>query len=426
VVGAAGAAAYGTFGLNQPISHAKGKVVIVGAGAAGISVAARLSRALAVPQITVIDPSSEHYYQPGFTMIAGGVFTADEVVRSQASLIPGGVTWIYDSVSALDPDHSRLSTTKNGDVAYDFLVLCPGLQIDFEGIPGVRREDLGKGAVHCIYDHQGAQKCWIAIQELAKTGGRAYFTDTWTKIKCGGAPKKINLLTECYCREKGARDKHQTEFFTALDHLLGSPPFNKRLSEIYAERRIPVHYKQRVHSVDIAARKFIIEDHSSATSTLITREFDFLHVVPPMSAPNFVKTSAVAINPKTGKAEDWVPTEPATLMHARYQNVFVTGDVAGIPTSKTSAAIRAQAPVLVANLIAAMENRPPVARYNGYTACPVITEYGKVLLAEFGYEKKPLPTLPLIDPTREHRAGWILKRHVLKPMYFDMMLRGRA
>ena len=359
-------------------------------------------------------------------MIAGGVFTPDEVVRSQASLIPGGVTWIRDSVSVLDPDHNRLSTAKNGDVAYDFLVLCPGLEMDFEGIPGVRREELGRGNVHCIYDYQGAQKCWGAIQELAKTGGRAYFTDTWTKMKCGGAPKKINLLTESYCRKKGVRHRLQTEFFTAVDHLLDSPAFNTRLREVYAERQIPVHYKHRIHSVDIAARKFTMEDRNGANPALITREFDFLHIVPPMSAPGFVKESALAINPKTGKAEDWAPTEPATLRHARYQNVFVAGDVAGIPTSKTSAAIRAQAPVLVANLIAAMENRPPVARYNGYTACPVITEYGKVLLAEFGYDKKPLPTLPLIDPTREHQAGWVLKRYVLKPMYFDMMLRGAA
>lgn len=426
LAGAVGTGAYGLIRWNQPASHAKAKVVIVGAGAAGISIAARLGQALAAPQVTLIDPSSEHYYQPGFTMIAGGIFTADEVVRPQASLIPDGVRWIRDSVSRLDPDHNRLSTAQSGDVSYDFLVLCPGLEMDFDGIPGVRREELGKGNVHCIYDLQGAQRCWLAIQELAKTGGRAFFTDTWTKIKCGGAPKKVNLLADSYCREHGVRHKLQTAFFTASDHLLDSPSFNARLREVYAERGIPVHYQHRVHSVDLAARQFTIEDRNGPTPTLSTHEFDFLHVVPPMSSPDFVKASPLAINPKSGNAEDWVPTDAASLRHACYENVFVAGDVAGIPTSKTSAAIRSQVPVVVANLIAAMENRPPAAQYNGYSACPVITEYGKVLLAEFGYDKKPLPTLPLIDPTREHRAGWLLKRHLLKPMYFDLMLRGLA
>jgi sulfide:quinone oxidoreductase len=424
--GAAGVAAYQAVRWNRPVSRARGNVVIVGGGAAGISIAARLQRALAAPRITVVDPSSEHYYQPGFTMIAGGVFEAGEVVRPQSSLIPSGVTWVQDAVTALDPDRNRLSTARSGDLSYDFLVLCPGLQMNFDGIPGVRQDELGKGNVHCIYDYRGAQKCWSAIQELARTGGRAYFTDTWTKLKCGGAPKKINLMTECYCRGKGVRDKLDIQFFSATDHLFEVQPFKKRMEDIYAERRIPVNYKHRVHSVDTAARKVTFQDGSGAAPSLITREFDFLHVVPPMSAPGFVKSSPLAVNPKSGKAEDWVPTEPATLLHARYRNVFVAGDVAGIPTSKTSAAIRIQVPVLVANLIAVMENRPPEARYNGYTACPVITEYGKVLLAEFGYDKKPSPTLPLLDPGREHRAGWILKRHVLKPMYFDLMLRGRA
>jgi sulfide:quinone oxidoreductase len=132
------------------------------------------------------------------------------------------------------------------------------------------------------------------------------------------------------------------------------------------------------------------------------------------------------VNPETGKAEDWVPTDPATLVHPRFGNVCVLGDVAGLPTSKTGAAIRIQAPVAAANLIALMENRKPEARYNGYTACPFLTENGKVLMAEFGYDKKPAPTLPLLDPGREHWPGWVLKRHMLPSMYFELMLRGRV
>ncbi|HWQ52060.1 MAG TPA: FAD/NAD(P)-binding oxidoreductase [Bryobacteraceae bacterium] len=422
----AGSAVYGFVRWKQPVSRAKAKVVIVGGGAAGLSIAARLSRALAEPDITLIDPASQHYYQPGFTMIAVGVFDAGSVVRPQASLVPDGVAWMQDRVTGLEPDRNRVITAQHGSVPYDFLVLCPGLQMHFEGIEGLRQQDLGQGNVHCIYDYQSAQKCWTAIERLAETGGRAYFTDTWTKLKCGGAPKKINMMAEDYCRRKGVRGRVDIQLFTASDHLFEVPLFRKRLEEIYAERSIPITYNHRVKAVDTSARKVTLEKRAGDQIELVTRDFDFLHVVPPMSAPDFVKASPLAFDSKTGKTADWVPTNPATLVHARYRNVCVAGDVAGIPTSKTAAAIRMQAPVVAANLIALMENRAPDARYDGYTACPFVTEYGKVLMAEFGYDKKPAPSLPLVDPGHEHRPGWMLKRYVLKPMYFDLMLRGLA
>ena len=426
-VAVAGGAAYGVIRSRQAVSGARAKVLIVGGGSAGISVAARLSHALAYPDITLVDPSAEHYYQPGFTMIGGGVFDAAEVVRPQAELIPEGVRWVRDRVAAIDPDGKRAVTAGSGALTYDFLVLCPGVQMNYDAVPGLRREDLGKGNVHSIYDYQGAQKCWKAVEQLARTGGRACFTDTWTKAKCGGAPKKINLMAEHLCRKYGTRARTEMQYFSALDHLMDAPVFQKRLAEVYAERGIPVHYKHRILQIDPERRTVTFErTGTGGAPETLTREFDFLHVVPPMSAPDFVKASALALNPKTGKAEDWVPTHPATLVHARYGNVCVLGDVAGIPTSKTAAAIRSQAPVVTANLIALMENREPAARYNGYTACPVITEYGKVLLAEFGYDKKPAPTVPLADPAREHRFGWLLKRYALKPLYFEGMLRGRA
>jgi sulfide:quinone oxidoreductase len=295
---------------------------------------------------------------------------------------------------------------------------------------------LGEGNVHCIYDFKSAQNCWQAIQRLSSTGGRAYFTDTWTKLKCGGAPKKINMLAEDYCRRQGTRNKVDFQFYTAVDHLYDVQPFRKRLEEIYDERSIPVTMNHRIKSVDTEARRVTFEKRVKVESPTagepetrietVTRDFDFLHIVPPMSAPKFVIESALSFDEATGKNADWVPTDKSTLVHKRFQNVFVAGDVAGIPTSKTSAAIRMQAPVVAANVIATMEGRRADALYDGYAACPFVTEYGKVLMAEFDYNKTPKPSLPLLDPGREHRAGWILKRHILKPMYFELMLRGLA
>ncbi|MBN9659674.1 MAG: NAD(P)/FAD-dependent oxidoreductase [Acidobacteria bacterium] len=430
---AAGAAAgYGVYrGLRAdiPSSQARARVVIVGAGSAGLAVAARLSRALAHPDITLIEPGETHYYQPGFTLVAAGIFQASFVVRPQTEFIPDGVRWLRDRVVEADPDHQRVVTASNGAVPYDFLVLCPGLQMNFQAIEGIQRDRLGEGNVHCIYDYQSAQKCWPAIRKLAATGGRAVFSDTWTKLKCGGAPKKINLLAEDYCRRQGTRSRVDFRFYSALDHLFDVPIFQHRLKQIYDERQIPVALEHRIQSVDTQARKAVfrvMRAAAGAEPSTLTVDYDFLHIVPPMSAPDFVRNSALARDPATNRNEDWVPADKSTLVHKVYRNVVVLGDVAGLPTSKTGAAIRIQAPVAAANLIALMEGQEPRRQYNGYTACPVVTEYGKVLFAEFGYDKKPTPTLPFLDPGREHSAGWLLKVHVLRPMYFEGMLHGRV
>ncbi len=415
-----GYVAYRAVRFQIPTSHARAKVLIVGGGTAGISIAARLTRALSNPDITLIEPSGEHYYQPGFTLVGAGVFEPEQVVRPEAGFIPNGVRWIQDRVLEADPEHNRVTTEKNGVVNYDFMVLSPGLRMDFGAIEGIQRETLGRGNVHCIYDARSARNTWTAIQKLAQTGGRAIFTDTWTKLKCGGAPKKINLIAEDYCRRQGAREKVDFSYYSAIDHLFDVPPFRQRMDQIYAERKIPVTFLHRVKAVDTEARKVTFQNAAGR----VTLDYDFLHIVPPMSAPEFVKNSPLAVNPASGAREDWVPTNKATLVHAKFGNVMAVGDVAGLPTSKTGAAIRMQAPVATANLIALMEGKAPPQKYDGYTACPIVTQYGKVLMAEFGYDKKPTPTMPFLDPGVEHSAGWLLKVHVLRPMYFDGILKG--
>jgi sulfide:quinone oxidoreductase len=429
-----GVATIGAYSWTRPTSQAKGKIVVVGGGAAGLDIASRLQRALAQPDITVIDPASVHFYQPGFTLMAGGEFSPEEIQRPEASLIPDGVRFVADQVVSVDAERNRLTTASHGVVEYEYLVLAPGIEMHFDAIEGISRERLGEGNVHCIYDFKSAQACWQAIQRLSISGGRAYFTDTWTKLKCGGAPKKINMMAEDYCRRQGTRDRVDFQLYSASEHMFSVPLFRKRLEEIYAERKIPVTMNHRIKAVDTQAKRVSFErhvpvaaPHGSDNTTrveVVTRDFDFLHIVPPMSAPRFVVNSTLAYDETTGKNADWVPTDPATLVHARFKNVFVAGDVAGIPTSKTAAAIRIQAPVVAANVIATMEGRRPDAIYNGYTACPFVTEYGKVLMAEFDYKKDPTPSLPFLDPGHEHSAGWLLKRHVLRPMYFDLMLRG--
>jgi sulfide:quinone oxidoreductase len=416
-------------------SKARGKIVIVGGGAAGITIAAYLAERLRHDDITIIEPATTHRYQPGYTLIAAGVFTPGEIERSTASLIPSDVKWLKDRVVEMDPDHNRVITAQNGAITYDFLVITAGCELKYDLVEGITQETLGAGNVHCIYDFEGARKCRDAVRKLPDMkGGRLVFTDTYTKMKCGGAPKKITLLTEHHLRKTQARECFTLSYFSNEKVLMKPKVFSDRLTAIYAERNVGVHYLHRLAAVDTQAKTAVfhrVAEHTTVplaaghSCEKVTVDFDFLHYVPPMTAPDFVRDSPLTSaedRPKGG----WVSVDKGTLVHTRYPNILALGDVAGIPTSKTGAAIRMQAPVAAANLIALMEGKAPGIRYNGYSACPIITEYGKVLMCEFGYDEKLMPTIPFLDPAVERGMWWTLKVHGLMPMYYHGMLKGRV
>ncbi|MEY8706158.1 FAD/NAD(P)-binding oxidoreductase [Bacteroides faecichinchillae] len=424
--------AVGIYKAKEFSSNAKGKIVIIGGGAAGISMAARLNDWLDEPDITLIDPSDRHFYQPGFTLIASGVYQPDEVWRKQEDCMPSGIKWIKDSVAAIDPNKNQVATKNNGKIAYDFLVLTPGLQTNWEKVEGITQATLGEGNAHSIYDFEGAQKTWKALQEFSKTGGKAIYTDTYTKHKCGGAPKKICLLTDDYTRKQGTRDNADMHYYTASKELYDIPFFTPRLLKIYEERNIPINLNVRVKGVDTVAKQVHFEKIETVGDqkvyTPFIEDYDFLHFTPPMSAPDFVREAGLGWTEGKLAAEAWVMVDKETLVHKTYPNIISLGDVAGIPTSKTSAAVRKQVPIAAKNLISLMEGKEPEEKYDGYAACPIVTDYGHVLLCEFNYKKEPEISFPfnLIDTSKEQRAAWWLKVHILKPMYFYGMLNGFA
>jgi sulfide:quinone oxidoreductase len=412
-------------------SKAKGKIVIVGGGAAGITMAAYLSDMLRYDDITIIEPNEIHAYQPGYTLIAADIFTPEEVLKPTVDLIPSQVKWIKGSVAELNPDNNYVLTSSNEKITYDFLVLVPGCQMDFNLVQGITRETLGEGNVHCIYDHNGAKLCRDAIKKLPDLkAGKLIFTDTYTKLKCGGAPKKICLITENYLRDHDFRNNFDIQYFCNQNELMTPKIYGDQLTDIFSEREVGVTYSHRLASVDTLAKKAVFDvlpEPSSkpvpvdANYEKVTVEYDFLHYVPPMSAPDFVKNSSLTEESKPG---GWVKVDKETMVHVQYKNIISFGDVAGLPTSKTGAAIRLQAPIAAANMVELMEGKEPTGKYNGYSACPIVTEYGKVLMCEFGYDKELMPTIPWIDPGIERGIWWTLKVHGLKPMYYHGMLKG--
>ena len=422
--------ALGTDKAYAAKSGAKGRIVIVGGGAAGISMAARLKRALKDPDITIVDPSDRQFYQPGFTLISSGVYGADEVWKPQADCMPSGVKWVKDTVKVINPVQNTLETASNGRIGYDFLVLAPGAQVNWDKVEGISQATLGEGNAHSIYDFEGAQRTWPAMKAFAEKGGRGIFCDTYTKHKCGGAPKKVCLLTWDNARKRGRTADIDLHYYTAEKQLYDVPYFTKRLEKIYEERNIPVDVNVRLKGIDTSAKRAYFERVETVGDekrvTPFTEDYDFMHFMAPQSAPDFVRESGLSWTEGKLAADGWAMVDKQTLVHLTYPNIVCLGDCAGIPTSKTSAAVRKQVPVAVENLVALMEGREPEAKYNGYAACPIVTDYGHVLLCEFDYDKQPQITFPfsLLDMSREQWAAWILKVYILKPVYFQLMLRG--
>lgn len=388
-------------------------VVIVGGGTAGITVAARLRRLDTALEIAVIEPSDRHYYQPLWTLIGAGMFAKETSQRNEADVMPDGVTWIRDAVVTMEPNEKRVTTAAGLQVAYDFLVVAPGLQIHWNKIQGLS-ETLGRNGVCSNYRFDLTDATWKAIQETKR--GRAIFTQPRGAIKCGGAPQKICYLAEDYFRQQGVRQNVDVIFAAAADAIFAVPKYRKTLEKVVARKQITTWFQHELVEVDGPARQATFEHLGSGER--LTTPFEMLHVTPPMGAPEFVASSPLA------NADGWVEVDAESLQHVRYADVFALGDAASLPTSKTGAAIRKQAPVLVANLMAVLRGESPTAKYDGYTSCPVVTGYHDLVLAEFNYSKQPEESFP-VDQSQPRYSMLMLKKYGLPALYWHGMLKGR-
>ena len=390
-------------------------IVIIGGGAAGITVAARMRRHRTSLSIAIVEPSDTHAYQPGWTLVGAGVFSMKQTERRQETLIPKGVTWLRTRAEAFEPEQNVVILADGRRLSYGSLVVCPGLQLDWDKIDGLK-EALGSNGVCSNYASAHAEYTWQCIQGLR--GGTALFTQPPMPIKCAGAPQKIMYLASDRLRRQKRLDQVDVEFCLAGDVLFGVPFFVPPLQRTIDDYGITVNYKHTLKAVDGPARKatFAVTG-PDGQSREVVRDFDMLHVTPPQSAPDFIKKSPLA------NESGWVAVDPATLQHTRYSNVFGLGDVAGTTNAKTAAAVRLQAPVVVRNLLSRIDGTKLSAVYDGYGSCPLITGYGKVVLAEFAYGGKVTPSFPL-DPRVPRFSAWLLKQNFLPYMYWNWMLKG--
>jgi len=395
-------------------------VLILGGGTAGITVAARLKRADRGLDVAVVEPSKDHWYQPLWTLVGAGVATVEETRRDEAKVMPKGVDWIQDRVVAIDPEQHQVTLAGGDTVRYEQLVVGLGIEMAWDSVDGLK-EALNHDGVACNYLPDGAEATWKELQ--AFDGGTMLFTNPLGQVKCGGAPQKILYLAEDYVRRHGLRDKTKVIGAFAGTKMLGVPEINATLESIVAERDIDMLFHHNLVAIDGQAKKATFERLDQEGHPHVTLDYDFIHVTPPMRAPQVVRESPLAVT--DGPHQGYVEVDLHTMRSPSWPDVFALGDVAAIPTAKTGAAVRKQAPVLVDHLMAARKGGTSKKSYDGYSSCPLVTGYGRLVLAEFTYDNVYAPTFP-VDQTKERWDMYMLKRHILPQMYWHGMLRGLA
>lgn len=450
----AGGSEAGAATIAKANSNAKGKIVIVGGGLAGVSTAARLMSALENADITIIEPNTKSVsYQPGTTLVGSGVYKSkDELIYDTKDYMPKGVKWIQEKAIEFNPDDNKLTLSNKEVIEYDYLIVAAGITLDYGAIKGLEEigdaysvgdaskilKVFGDSGITSVYNIDSSAHMWEQSQKFIERAKKeklnAVFTAPNTAVKCGGAPKKVMYLLNSRLNEAKVRENVNLTYYDDSGKLFGVKEYADAIEKQFIKRDMKWNFNHNLIEVDIANKiaKFdkhweeqgeydedlkeheILKKHQN-----VEVPFDFLHITPPQKAPDEIGKSAI------GSAKGWVPVNKETLQHVKYKNIFSIGDIAAVPMGKTGGTVRKQYKVLVENLISVMEGKEPVSKFEGYTVCPLITDIGQVMLAEFDWTAKPTPSFPL-DPTQERWIWWLMKVYLLKPMTMYGMLSGKA
>ena len=408
------------------------QILIIGGGTAGLMTACSLLRKNPKLQVGIIEPSEDHWYQPAWTLVGAGTYDYNNTKRPMAKVIPTNADWIKDSVNYIDPENNSLGLKSNRKLVYEYLIVAPGLKLDTSLVEGLS-EAIDKGVVCSNYTNPN--HTWQVIKNFK--GGTALFTQPPKPYKCGGAPQKIMYLADDHFKKMGVKKKTKVVFATSGDAIFSVPEIAKTLMKVIDEKGIHIKFSYELKKIESKKQIawFLVspqsKEHNPITldilkeNGLVGIKYNMLHLVPPNTAPDFI------INSPLADSFGWMDVNQYSLQHTKYKNIFGLGDVTNVPTSKTGAAIRKQAPVVVQNMLSLIGNgKLSSKKYDGYSSCPFVTGYGKMVLAEFDYTKKftPDPKLKRMlirDSSKEHWRLWILKKYILPYLYWHKMLRGK-
>lgn len=395
-------------------------IVISGAGAGGISMANRFARSLPGAKITIIDAREDHHYQPGWTLVASGVWNKEKTISKTGEWIPSRVNWVRGMVTEYDPDNNRVMVSNGETLDYDYLIVACGLELRYDRIEGMDTNLIGQGkgvgSVYASIDAAALTNDEIS-RWIGKGSGTGLFNLPPTALKCAGAPLKMTFTTLSRLEDTGRRDQFNVEFMTPSGGLFGVPFYNDFVKQRFIDQDVTRNDFWTLKGIDADAKKayYSVRDGEDQV-----KDYDFIHVVPPMTAPDAILNSPLKFADDS-PFRDWMEVDRETLQNPNYSNVWGIGDVMGMPSNKTAASVKMQASVLEQNFLAHLQGQPLPARHNGYTSCPLITGIGKAMLVEFGWDSKLLPSFSFIDPKEESWTVWVMKERMLRPAYFAML-----
>jgi len=426
-LGAAGLAAAVAGSPAQAAKVAtKAKIVIIGAGAAGTAIANRLADRLDGAVITLVDGRKQHLYQPGLSLVAAGLKPAGYVTSQTTDWLPSGVSLVAERAAAIDPEAKTVSTEGGQVLAYDYLIVAPGLVLDYDAIEGFSLDMVGQNGIGSLYAGPDyAAKTWQAAQKFTEEGGVGLVMRPETEMKCAGAPLKHAFLVDDIANRGVGSGKYEMHYAAPQGSLFGVPIVAEKVRMLFQDRGIETHMQHTLKSVDPGRKRATFEKKTGDEVSLVELPYDYLHVIPPQRAPEVIRESGLSWGDKWVD-QGWVECDPQTMRHRRYPEIFALGDVAGVPKGKTAASVKFQVPVVEDHLVAAIEGKEGTATYDGYTSCPLITRVGRAMLIEFDYKNNLVPSFPgVIAPMEELWISWLMKEIALKATY-NAMLRGKA
>ncbi|XP_050087204.1 sulfide:quinone oxidoreductase, mitochondrial, partial [Anopheles aquasalis] len=394
----------------------KCKLLVVGAGAGGCSVAAKASNKLGAGKVIILEPADKHYYQPMFTLIGGGIKTLKDSYRPMKQVLPTLATWIQDSAAKFEPESNTVITANGDRIEYEFLLVAVGLQLNYDKIPGlIEALSIKDGKVCSNYSPKYVDRTFQALRNFRS--GNAIFTFPNSPVKCPGAPQKILYIAEHYLRKANKRKNANLYYNTSLPVLFGVKHYADALWEIVKRRNINVNLRTNLVEVKPASDEAIFENLDNP-SERFTVNYEFLHVTPPMGAPDVLKACSSLVNEM-----GFVDVSKDTLQHQRLGNVFAIGDCSASPNSKTAASVAAQSQVVYKNLMSVMDGKTPSSVFDGYASCPLVTGYNTCMLAEFDYSLTPLETFP-VDQRKERYSMYYMKKDFMPALYWHLLLNG--
>jgi sulfide:quinone oxidoreductase len=384
-------------------------IVVLGAGVGGAMSANMLDRRLDASEveITVVDKSPDHAYQPSFYLLPFGYMEPDDQFRDVREIMRRGVTFVQDEVTGVDPETKTVRLAED-DLSYDYLIAGLGHRLAAEATPGMAEAWEETESVYPFYYFDAAMGMREGLEQF--DGGTFVVSVPDTPIKCGGAPLKMTMLAEDYFERRGIREDVDLVMTKPGAAVFGVSPYREKLEEIWRDRDIEFRGGFTVEEVDYEAGTIRSVEGES-------QSYDFYAPVPPQYGQRALTEGSPLTAGDEAHGGEYVTVDEHTLQHTEYPDVFGIGDAANTPNAKTAAAARKQAHVLVDNLLAHMDGDRPTASYGGYAACPLLTEKGKAMIAEFDYEES-------ISAPVESRMNWILDINVLPSVYWDTWLRG--